>query len=798
MMGKAMQEMELSASLTIAECLAESLRGAAKSYHQATEEAPVCVLWTDPDCSWKTILPTMHKLLPELLMLGKYKPEERQGPIFWLKCALAGKIATFKCQGKKPILYLPKVSRRHLQDAKQCSESLQPLVELLYRGVAWTQKNGKDWSAESFFRSKEGLGLDVSKKESTCKSLRFALNVLASKPVSQLSNLTGRRLDERDFDAIVVNDLHRDLLLWIGQRDDFKAKWGEGRWHAFCSRACREFKFHPEKEEALFVAERLGMQKDEAWQKLWERFCEAPIKYKSVRDVLFRVQPSEVSLNPKTWPRENHRQENALRKVLESLSEKSDEEARLIISKAENEHGKRRDWVWAQLGEAPLAEALKALNQLSEATRFIPTFEKIDEFADWYDQLGCQADAAVLEALRRFEDEDQRALTSAICAIYEPWLHSVCLNFQSLIKGANPFFSPPPFFESQDHNEDYEDGECILFVDGLRLDIAKWLSKELDNKGCEVRFKTRFAALPTITATAKPAVSPIADLISGDRIPDNFQPNDPEGKPLTYDRFRKCLREKGYTILDSKKDIAPSSEKQKAWCEVGKIDSLGHKLGIGLARSLPDEVARIAKFVNALLKSGWKAVRIVSDHGWLLLPGGLKKHPLPEFLVESRWTRCAIQKGESSPDVPSISWRWNRAERVLIAPGASAFLSATYSHGGVSPQECVIPDLKIVKGNRSLETHPPRIVKLRWRRMRCYVEVEDAFLGLLAELRTDWNDPSTRVCEQPKEVENDGQVSLLIIDEDLEGKFVFVVLIDHESQLLSKSETRVGHEKRSK
>jgi len=50
-----------------------------------------------------------------------------------------------------------------------------------------------------------------------------------------------------------------------------------------------------------------------------------------------------------------------------------------------------------------------------------------------------------------------------------------------------------------------------------------------------------------------------------------------------------------------------------------------------------DEVVReCVDRLTALLEAGWKKVRVVTDHGWLLLPGGLPKSELPSFLAETR------------------------------------------------------------------------------------------------------------------------------------------------------------------
>ena len=66
-----------------------------------------------------------------------------------------------------------------------------------------------------------------------------------------------------------------------------------------------------------------------------------------------------------TLPVRNREAEVALRQGLENLEQLPPEEAARKIQKLEAEHGSRRQWVWAQLGQAPLAQALASLSRLA-------------------------------------------------------------------------------------------------------------------------------------------------------------------------------------------------------------------------------------------------------------------------------------------------------------------------------------------------------------------------------------------------------------------------------------------------
>ncbi|MCC5847920.1 MAG: BREX-1 system phosphatase PglZ type B [Verrucomicrobia bacterium] len=770
-----------STPVTLLDLLIERLREAASSFFPGVEEAPCAVLWTDPERAWGAVIPMLKQRLPELLVLGEYAPEERQGPVIWLKTAMAGKIPDVPLPpGQTPILYLPGVARHVLRNADQCPWEWQPLVELLYRGTVWAHRNGKDWTVEGFLVSEEGPALDLAKDDKTRLSLHSSLAVVAQTP---LSRLQGKRLEASDFDLLVVGDTPRDLLLWIEHGDAVKSEWGSERWHAFRSRCRDEYGFDPESKPPLYAAEKLGLREESSWQLVWERYCEAPEAYGGIRERLDQAQPADrLALDAQAWPRENALREQRLGAELEKLRDVAAHHARQRIAELEQEHGERRGWVWAKQGDAPLAEALEHLARLAEATRSIPSFTGLAAFADWYAESGCLADSAALAAFRHANMNSESAVRAAIRSVYLPWLEELCSKFQVLFPDSS---HKPEGFRPRE-------GECLLFVDGLRLDVARELVLHLEAWNFSPTLETRFAALPTVTATAKPAVSPVFGMLSGDVVPADFAPLSPDGKSMNQPRFLKLLGREGIEVVNLESP-SPSTPSARGWAETGRIDSRGHKLEADLAKQLPGELEQVAGVVRRLAEAGWRRVTLITDHGWLWMPGGLPKRELPGFLVESRWSRCAAIKGQSVPDVPVVPWHWNPKESVAVAPGACCFKAGMeYAHGGVSPQECVLPVIRVDVVAGSLPTGGARIDSVKWRRLRCHVTVLHPGPGLCVDLRREVGDAETSVLAGVKEVEADGQVSLLVPDESMEGRKVVVTLLSADGGVISKYDTHVG------
>jgi hypothetical protein len=298
--------------------------------------------------------------------------------------------------------------------------------------------------------------------------------------------------------------------------------------------------------------------------------------------------------------------------------------------------------------------------------------------------------------------------------------------------------------------------------------------------------------LPTVTPTAKPAVAPVADAVAGETLTPDFTPRMTDrARPANAENLRDSLRSRGYQVLGEGMFDAPTSHPARGWLETAKIDSLGHTLRAGLARQISDELDRLAERVIALLEAGWQTVRVVTDHGWLLMPGGLPKVDLPRHLTESRWSRCAVIAGAATPEVMRAPWHWNPTQFFATPPGVACFKSSEeYTHGGLSLQECLIPDI-LVESSRDAVT-VASIKSVTWRGLRCFVEASVKGSGdVRADLRLDRPNGAS-VVVTPKPVDADGAVSLVLADDEHEQSSLVLVLISGDGLILAQRATRVG------
>ena len=776
---------------TVFDSLLGSLQKAA-DYNRDDTVPPAAVLWPDEKREWERLVPRLRAVLPQFLTFGSFDATHRTGPAIWLRCVLAGKIDGITLPtGTVPIIYLPGVSRATLRATEDCPQELKPLAELQYRGVIWSQVNSKDWTIAAYLQTeKGGLHLSVAKDQATVTSLRRALEKLADAPIADLqAKSASGELNCNYFDSLVSDDLVDDLLSWMSQPKETRAKWESGRWETLCSRCIADYGFDPARDGELIGAEKLGMQVKQVWKTAWNRFAVAPARYPGLESLLRKAKPQPKGKaglfknSDEPWPQDNESEEAELRTELLNVPSKPEAEARNFLINLEQRHGCRRDWVWAKLQQSPLATAMQYLATLANITSTPLTGGTLTDMVKAYTEGGWKADAAVLDALATVhKPADQEAVNTAVAHVYKPWLRDAAELFQKRVSE-----SPLPGREKP-RIDDVTPGTCVLFADGLRYDVGQQFLAILSGRVGEVQLSHHFVALPSVTPTSKPAVSPVAGKIKGTVAGEEFRPCvAQDGKDLTPDRFRKLLANDGVQYL-ANHDIGDPSG--KAWTEFGNLDSTGHNEGCGMARRIPELLSTLVLRVESLLEAGWKEVRVVTDHGWLLMPKGLPKEELPKFLTATRWRRCAVVKPNATVKLPGFAWFWADDVRIACPPGIGVFMSGVeYDHGGLSLQECVVPQIVIRPGGTA--TVSAKIESYKWAGLRCRVKVIGDFGGCVVSLRDKAADASSSIAV-PKAVAKDGSVSLVVTNESREGTATMLVLLDHAGNILDKSPVTVG------
>lgn len=771
----------VSESATVVDALVEALRGAG-AYNANDVVAPVAVLWTDGGRQWESLVTRLRDLLP-ILTLGPYDPERRTGPAYWLRCAITPELPDLELPGEgPPIIYLPGVTRVQLRAVEECPPALQPLAELQYRGVFWTQRNGRDWTAAAFLQNDDGgLGVEVGADGPTRDALQRALGTLLDEPVDRLRREAPLRAPF--LDSLLHPDEVRNLLQWLNDPAGYRTSCDDAGWAAFRGLCRSKYGFDPSHEGELTAGRLLG-ERQGAWDLVWRRFVEAPRSYPGIPDLLRRARPSAslpLFFQSGSWPQDNEAAEAALRGNLLALDGKQTEEARNAIAELEADHADRRGEIWAQLGEAPLAHALEHLVELSHETSSGIIGPTVQSIAEAYTDRGWRADAALIDAFAAVESgDDVAAIRAAASALYRPWLEAGVLAFQRAVaEGGTAAYDVRPL-------PPLEPGTCLLFSDGLRFDLARRLESSLTGD-LTASLSWRLAALPTVTPTAKPAVTPVADQLGPGTGFDTVVTG--RSTKLTADSLRKLLADGGMQILRGDEVGDPTGT---GWTEVGAVDSYGHEHGWQVSHHLFGELRTVERRIRTLIAAGWQRVVVVTDHGWLLVPGGLPKATLPEYLTEVRKGRCARMKPADSTDCQTVPWYWDPQVSVAVAPGIYCYEAGNeYEHGGLSPQECVTPVLTVTR-EATAATSLVTIDSVRWKGLRCAITLSGAPADVMVDLRTKPADPASSITDSPKSPRADGTVSLLVPDDSREGEAAMVVVASSDGSIQAQAPTVIG------
>jgi hypothetical protein len=628
--------------------------------------------------------------------------------------------------------------------------------------------------------------LDVTRDQATLDALAGALPTLLAEPAGQLS---GRRLDSEFFNGLIAPDAVGLLLRWMSDPDGFKQKRTDAEWKAFCQQCKAEAKLDPVKDGPLKAAGLLAARGN-YWAKVWQRFSESPTTYTGIVEWLKRAAPKTAGMfdSPETWPTINASEEQALRLALEALADAPQDQAIRQIRELEMRHSERRSHPWQKLGMSPMASALEPLAQLAEFCFVTPGAPTSQAFAAAYAKDGWKADAKALAALASCTaPETQTAVLGAVRSVYLPWVEGTARHLQHLIRneGQTPTRRGGPI--------DPAPGRLLLFADGLRMDVANLLTERLEGLGVKAKKEWEWSAIPSVTATAKPAASPVASALIGVDPSDEFSPRlTATGQLLTHGRFIEALKASNWQVLGADETGSPLGW---AWTECGSLDKRGHNEGWKLARSVETEVQELASRIKELLEAGWRELLVVTDHGWLLMPGGLPKVELKAFLTETRWSRCAALKTEAQTDVQAFKWSWNPTVMMACPPGAGSYSAGVeYAHGGVSLQECVIPVLRIA-GAEGVGA-PARVIEAKWTGAKCRVMVSGDHAGMRIDVRGSQTDPTSSLLtdRQAREITSDGRVTVFLENDGNadSGMYAEVVLLDSAGQVVHALSTVLG------
>lgn len=764
--------------MTILDHLLKALQQAA-IYNRHDLAQPSVVIWTDGERLWEGVAAAIAKARPGFFRLDEGGNRDFSGTAAWIRYQLGN------WNGQElPVVYLPGVQRHQFQRAVGFPDEARHLFALQFQGQFFTQQNGKDWTPLAFLSNADpGVALDVARDQGTLQAIQQQLSSILLTPAE---SLRGKKIEASDLHDLAVGDSVRMMLEWISDQE-VEASWSAEQKAAFDGIAKKEFGFDPRKDGRLVAAEKL-VSGEGKWEVAWTRFEEAPSSnYPGMPQVLEKIHPGDLfgSANIRL-PAVNQRMEEELRASLRSVSNLSFSEAKdRLLSLAELNEG-RAESVWASHGQAPLARSVQHLKRMVLAMKQGLHSQSLESLAKTYLEHGWEVDAEARRAwavARR--SEDASAVTEALRGAYLPWLQEVADLVQTKSQ-SYPMSSPAKAATFQP-----EPGSVLLFIDGFRADVAKEFLEGLNSVNFRAEIVPKWSALPSVTATAKPAWLPVAEELSGELASEKFEPSlKDSGKANSVDAFRKLLGEKGWTYLPTSETGNPS---QAAWTEIGTLDKMGHSLEAKIAWQIESEIEGIKQRTWELFEAGWKKVILVTDHGWLWMPGGLPKVDLPKHLTQSKWGRCALPDPQAKHTLPQLPWFWRNDQPVVLAPGIGVFIKGKeYTHGGLSLQECLTLVITLSRVDGGKVRGCTTINESKWTGLKLQVTLQPISQDLRIDLRSKPVDPASSLLtstQREKAPDQEGRLSIFIEDDSLLGQAAVLVVLQGNDVLAKKNLT---------
>ncbi|WP_439504875.1 BREX-1 system phosphatase PglZ type B [Sediminibacterium sp.] len=744
---------------------------------------PEVILWPDPENQWCDVIEVLQKGIPHLLIYGNFEPSKKQGPAIWLKCMIAKVLPEANWNEEAiPIIYLPGIAKSDLRNVENAVFNFQPLLEYQYTGTLFMQDNGREWSILAFIENPiNGLGIKVAKDNATKDALKKTLpSIFQDKEV--LANKTV--IDADYLNNQLFPDIIPSILKWMCKGDSFLNKTDAGKIETFNNLCKSQYEFEPDHKNIKAIAEKLGSQKN-SWKYVWQLYANAPHKYPEIEGLLRLAKPADLgigvfALPDESWPQVNELKEEALAQALSKAAKQDAVKALATLQDLEKEHSVRRNWVWFELGKSPMANALHYLVQMAAKANEAFSSSSIEAIKNYYTTHGFSVDQFMRKALAAVKSEkDKTIVKSIIHLFYQPWLENITKKFQKLVEqDANIFTSQKAVSEIE---------SFVLFVDAFRYELAEEFCKRLTKYKLKVSLQASWSAIPSLTPTAKPNVSPIANAVSIKSGITEFRPQLQNGKDLLTPVFRDALKTADFKLVTNANDIQSEG---KYWKEIGDIDTKGHEEQADMVKRIEELFDQVEEALEVAFERGIKRIKIVTDHGWLLLPGGLPKTQLNAGLTETRWGRCALIKEGATTDLLHLPWRWNPSIYIAYAPGISFFkANEEYAHGGISLHECLVPTITIENPHeKNIEAE---IKAVKWINLKCAIHTTVVPDSYSIDIRTKYNEKSTSIVLSKTKQLYQNEVTLMV-DDDAEYKAATIVLVDENGRILDKKPTTVG------
>ena len=335
----------------------------------------------------------------------------------------------------------------------------------------------------------------------------------------------------------------------------------------------------------------------------------------------------------------------------------------------------------------------------------------------WYTSEGYKADLAFRKFHTRLQTLDYSSkaigqLEQMVNASYRDFTERVVKEYQSYaeakgLKGDLGIKRNLTSFHFV--KEDLDAGKKVVMVmaDAFRYEMGKDFEKNISTY-YETECCPAFAYLPTVTRFGMAALLPDADNQLYLRIvSEKVQPFIGEDSIiLPADRINYMKKVLSVSVFDASLDtFSPEdipADIRLLVVRSSAIDSAGENSGIKGFQTMVAETQRFARLLEECKGKGFDVVYFFADHGYMMQssfkPGDNISAPMGTVYLNER--RCQAGDINDSPNTismaPSFAGFESDLYKIAFARNFAVFKAGiTYFHEGLSPQENVVPVVKV-------------------------------------------------------------------------------------------------------
>ena len=360
----------------------------------------------------------------------------------------------------------------------------------------------------------------------------------------------------------------------------------------------------------------------------------------------------------------------------------------------------------------------------------LPGAESLAAVVDWYSSTGWVVDSAYrrMEFVRVSTGADLYGLDDAFGLgrqRYEQWLDEVLRRTADAISGDAHVSDQQQ--QRRIHHVEVRGRESTAYVlvDALRYELGRDLATRLGRLNAAVNVRAALAAAPTITPVGMAAITPGADerfdveLGSDARLVVHV---DGRAVRKVSDRVKRFEKDHGkvadvpldklaqYTSRELKKRIEGAALVLVRSTEIdadGESDQLAASWG-----SFDATLNVLQTAVARLLHAGIRRVVLTADHGFLAVRqvGEELKVDKPSTGTGELHRRAWIGTGGTATDstvkVPLSDFGIGGGLDIIAPRGLGVFVAGgglQFFHGGLSPQELVVPVITVVSDDPTAE-----------------------------------------------------------------------------------------------